>query len=371
MKLKQLYKDEKNILKNDNYYNIPPNKLNVISFRDTETLYSLFKEIMTKSQKGGVDFDFLDLIKHKKRSHSYSIFIIGLRIFKGNNLLKTAVGNKIKEIKNKIEPQFNISFEYIWLMICLYHDLGSSLEQNPCPAFKFSKETLTINHALAIPLAKAFNLDVYKNNWRRYFNYRLSKSVLDHGILGGILFYTELKKQYKELKKDKTEDFFITHNNIGWSKKLLEQVHGYVSWIIISHNMWFINHSEENQKKTEIKEYQDFKLNDLIIYNEQRLFFDQDPFLFLLCLIDSIDPIKKLVTKEHSEDKILDSIDIEIKYNEIIISLSSTLGKRKLKQYVKDIKDLKNWLGVSISESTDSKIIIIKIEDKAARSYKC
>lgn len=364
MKLKQLFEEEMNNLKKNNYYNIVhSDDFNSSTFSNKDTLYNIFREIMATNQKEGVDFDFLDLIKHKKRSHSYSVFLIGLRIFKESYLLKPAFENRIKEIENKIESQLKISFEYLWLMVCLYHDLGSSLEQNPCPAFKFSKETLTINHTLVIPPSKAFNLDVYKNNWRKYFNYRLSKSVLDHGVLGGLLFYTELKKKYKELRKDKPDDFFRTDKTIGWSKKLLEQVHAYVSWIIISHNMWFINEKDEKKKKDR-EEYQDNELNDLIISNEQRLFFDQDPFLFLLCLLDSIDPIKKIVTKKHSEDKILDSIDIEIKYNEIIISLSSTLGKRKLKQYVKDIKDLENWLGVSVSESTDSQIITIKIEEK-------
>lgn len=376
MKLKQLFEEEMNNLTKNNYYNIVhSDDFNSSTFSNKDTLYNIFREIMATNQKEGVDFEFLDLIKHDKKRHSFSVFLIGLKIFAQNNLLNTACTNKIEEIRNKIDTDFKITFEYIWLMVCLYHDLGSSLEQNPEQLFRFKTKSLSANIQFYFPHRNVFDIVVYKNNWRRYFNYRLSKSVLDHGILGGLLFYTELKKKYKELRKDKPDDFFITHNNIGWSKKLLEQVHGYVAWIIISHNMWFINESDEEKKK---KEYKDNKLDELIIKNEQRLFIDSDPFLFLLCLIDSIDPIKKLVTEENSVDKILKEIEIEINKDKIMLGLLDIPEQAKEK-YIEAIKDLEKWLGVrvrvseseSVSESTDRQIITIEIEDKAIRSYKC
>jgi hypothetical protein len=115
----------------------------------------------------------------------------------------------------------------------------------------------------------------------------------DHGILAGLLLYDTLLKTYNHIKAvgDKIDNDTYTYNNLYWSKKILN-IYNLCSWTVLAHNIFFLKVGVNNP--VEINSYLSKELGSLIIQADQLPITNlkDHPFLFLLCLVDSIEPSK-------------------------------------------------------------------------------
>jgi hypothetical protein len=162
--------------------------------------------------------------------------------------------------------------------------------------------------------------------------------------------FEENKQQAKRRKPDLDISNF-EYKGLHWSASQ-EDFFKLVANSIISHNIWFAYNDDDR------KRYKDNDLDSLIIDNQnQRISCESNPFLFLLLLADTIEPIKNFSPVNHSF--ILEKLNIEINSeNEIVISVVDNC--LRFEKWFDKIKDLENWTKVSVK--LFDKMINIKVE---------
>ena len=134
--------------------------------------------------------------------------------------------------------------------------------------------------------------------------------------------------------------------NLYWGKELEKDFY-FAARIIITHNIYKINPYDNA-----VFYYKYFNLNKLVS-SERLINIKKDPLLYLLCLIDSIEPIKIFYDNNH-----LDKISIEFKNNSILIDVSK-LTELVRCDYLGRIISLNNWLtDVNIINDNCVKIMI-------------
>lgn len=143
--------------------------------------------------------------------------------------------------------------------------------------------------------------------------------VLDHGILGGYMLFNNLVKNYvnKMANEPNKTEFIVDDRHCS-----IEQISlfAYMADCIVSHNIFFPNPSDKGI-------YREYGLNELTKYHKP-VKFKSNPLLFLLYLVDSIDPIKYFEQKTNLKyDEILKSIKIDFpSCNTIKLSISNLFG---------------------------------------------
>lgn len=109
----------------------------------------------------------------------------------------------------------------------------------------------------------------------RYFNYRHKNGRIDHGIFAGVLMYDRLVKN-RLIKKGKVGEKLLWED---W----LDGQYAYAAATVAIHNMWF-------PQKEDFVAYAESNLEQLI--GQAKISFQQAPLLFLLGLVDTLDPVK-------------------------------------------------------------------------------
>lgn len=180
-----------------------------------------------------------------------------------------------------------------------------------------------------------------KNEIFKYYEYRLQEfKVYDHGIVGGYIFYDMMCKIYCRsfLTKDRGTIFDFVKNNRCFCVEQLP-LFAYIADCIVSHNFFFSNSSSvDNYIKYEIKS----------IDSKKGISISDNPLLFLLELVDTIDPVKYFLKVNIAVDEILKSFDWIIDETGISIVLvdNSYIGLDNYIAYAKMILDIKDWLKV-------------------------
>ncbi len=209
----------------------------------------------------------LELITPFRAVHTVSAFLLGLTI-RDKLQFDTRNWRRLPGAKSA-----RGSFDLFWSWICLFHDVGYYYEDNPK---KFSDirsldgliERLGLKHNL-------LKVSEHKKLIEKYFNKRLmgSARVLDHGIVGAVLLYDALMD--------------LSNNSMVYSRiKRYEFFYAKICDTIALHNMW-------RATEATMEEYREYNLNELIPENNCHIIYYKDnPVLYLLALVDSIDPIK-------------------------------------------------------------------------------
>ena len=113
---------------------------------------------------------------------------------------------------------------------------------------------------------------------------------------------------------------------------------------IARHNMWF---ASDDTKQT----YKDYGLDELIPKpdNSHRISFSKQPLLFLLCLLDTLEPLKAYKSVRVGDDTILESIILDVlKCGESYsLVITDSLGDKILTR----AQDLDTWLDVSLHKT--------------------
>lgn len=400
----------------------------MINFRaDFEETKNRIKEYFKSGDKENVvnDFDNLDELRLE---HSMSLAYLGILI---NKNLKCCFENEMRKGLNIHISINNVHFEfnYIWNIICFYHDLGYNFESGKESIFKIStknqnynvseyidnktrtaksseicydakfsflydryfsnsfhqmfitsenntkknqlspKDYDRINNSFDIKIEYASNSidcrkkvilkksNFYKSTIEKYYVYRKNEmGVFDHGILGGYMLFDNLVKNYVNKMANEPNKTKFDVYNMSYS---IEQISlfAYMADCIVSHNIFFPNPSDKGI-------YREYGLNELVKYHKP-VKFKSNPLLFLLYLVDSIDPIKYFEQKTNLKyDEILKSIKINFpSFNTIKLSISNLFGIRNeiIEEYIKRIEGLSDWLGIVTNADYAEKSIEITI----------
>ncbi len=274
--------------------------------------------------------------------HVVCTFFLGIYLYENNERIKERIIAEIYRLKKKHKIKSDIRFSYIWFLICLFHDLGYDYENSPidCQSFKdyFKKvEGKYLKKIDGVPL-------LYESNYKKYFDYRLDDGKVDHGICAAFILYRDLCKiRNEQFNSDKPKTILC------W-EEALDNVYSYASWVILAHNIWFVKDSDECAKSN----YKKVGLQDLIFKENNGeinypISIGEHPFLFLFCLVDSIEPFK--IVKDIS---LLDEIMIEVKSDQIILESNLKCGCHDA--LLNKAVDLNNWL--TNAKIVENKVII-------------
>lgn len=287
-----------------------------------------------------------------KHCHTVSLYLIGLL---GKKYLSHCLKQKLNQLMNA--TWYN--FEYTWFLTCMYHDMVTCIEET-----KIEKDSQEQNKPLDFHLEKygiqhtPYNYSPIKKDVcltrfseeliKNYFNYRLNndkdKPKFDHGIVGGYLLFDKFYKNFIENTKDAEwqPDNSCYNNGVIWRKEHIDHS-AYIADAIICHNIWLSY--DDSTKAT----YEEYGLNPLIVgrNGKNKLSIAEYPLQFILCLLDTIEPVKRF--QELNPQDVLKLINVEFQDNGLKIEWDPELEKQKQFEYWKNgIIELGLWMHVEV-----------------------
>lgn len=304
-------------------------KMNICPFDSdyhTKEFITRFIELSGKAQQNPL-YKNIYKLEYQRLRHIVSTFFLGTYLYYNIPKIKEPIDLVISRFK-KQNPNSKIEFSFIWFLICLFHDLGYFIEDNDnynnFDDFIGNKVKYFLKERVGVP-------PLYEKIYKDYFNYRLSSpnnSIRkpDHGICGGIILFNTLNKILIGKQKYKKSE------GLSWNPKLVN-IYRHASWVILSHNIFFIREGDIDEQT-----YRNSNLSDLILDKQEdsKINLKKHAFLFLFALIDTIDPIKTLRSFEN-----LEKLKCEIDSDKIIFEVNDNRFKN---DYFNKVCDLKNWL---------------------------
>ncbi|GAA6528576.1 hypothetical protein LPYR103PRE_05490 [Segatella asaccharophila] len=349
-KMCTLYKGYNHVLstyKWEYYENSP--SLNIGMLSNSCKCKSFIRNCMKAGGKGN-DYlnDSLDSLSPSRIKHIVSCFLLGF-VFRENISKKDWIDKKLKTLCHDYSKDWKGEFSYIWMLICFFHDLGYNVEEgeNVIPeedgVFPPQRKSSVFLPRIYTPEAVS-----------AYEKYREEKYHVnvDHGIYGGKVCYEklcEIRRQHDSSKNTPNNlDNTVMITTMGqklredspqyyWGKPL-EKVYACISWTIICHNMFFVQEDTE-----EAKYYKEHDLGEFVYKKRARkIRLKSSPFLFLLCLVDTLEPIKKFNTLE-----VLKYISLDVNKMKIKIDVENTRNIGNLDEWEKyrdSVIGLNDWL---------------------------
>jgi len=283
-------------------------------------------------------------------AHTNSVFFLGCLFYKH------------LQLKNKMQiSRFGEGdhFFFVWYMTVLAHDLSYTYESD-FSNYKDSindninnlKQELRITNNDLLDLMENViqdenigNIEILLKSVKNYYRYCYNeRNKIDHGIVAGLKLYDSLEKNRK--KKDQGSE----HDKGGlyWGSKLTE-LYMMSSLGVLLHNIWAP--SEET-----IHLYKKYEMENL--KEAFPLIFKDFPFLFLLGVVDTLEPIK--LYKGCNPHYVLENILIGFENkNKVILrnDEGSNLDFTLLKEAA---IGLAGWLDVTVCIDDNSVTISIK-----------
>lgn len=357
-KIKSLY-DEIKDLDNWNYYfkdekcKKPAWNTNtehqqfIENFLKTSGKESILDDFFTEDlKKSNVKFNNFD-----RAIHTNSVFFIGCLLYE-----KLLLKDKINFIR---EDGKNDEFHFIWFLTSLVHDFGYFAERDKSKFPEITEKISSIKREHDLLdyrnsnkyLIEAYTeyqestrriIDYIPNYFKEAFQGKRSsrnESKIEHGIYAGLLLYDGLVRNRLKKAEDST---------LYW-KPDLDKFYAIASFSIAIHNM----------------------RRDGIIDNPNELKFsiDDEPYLFLFALADTIEPIKffekEIKTGDITVDYILKNILIDITENAITLQ-NAPESKLDFTKIICQVGGLSNWLDVKNYYDGNNITILIN-----AKKYQC
>lgn len=323
--------------KNDNNWNYySSSSIRSLNIENPDECRKFIHQYFSISGKVGCidDWTELNIILTESPSrcqHIVYTFLLGMGIYNRQNHIKELIDKKINDYSRKYELKSIVKFSFVWFLCCLFHDLGYPMENSRNLDWDFHPKEL--KKIEGVP-------GFYRNALKRYLQYiKKERSQIDHGIYAGVNMYRMLcdNRTNQEQQYDK-------NCMICW-EKALENIYNIASWIVMCHNVWLVD------KKNRIVDfYKKYKL-EILTYDEgeYKIKLKNSPLFFFFCLIDTIEPIKRV-----KDTFLLEAIYISIEDSQIAIhsNISCGCGDR----YMQDVENIANWL--TKTKKDDNKIII-------------
>lgn len=276
--------------------------------------------------------------------HTVSVFFLGIHIWKNTNIHPIFL-NDTTNIRG------NPTFQFIWFLSILFHDFAESIEKKVYfddldDLFK----KYNIEHRLT-DYKKVEHIDktLFQLIKKYYYYRRFSMKSIDHGILAGIYMYDKL---IKIRRKKEAEGKAENDNGLNWHESL-EPLYATAAGAIACHNMW-----TTKKRSKEHSDYIKFELDALVRPTFKKIKCTDNPLLFLLGLVDTIDPIKYFMKKGITPERILNGLDLECLEDSITI-INKGFTIETFKQYRDDNKrNFEGWLDLTVEEIIDNKFRI-------------
>ena len=292
------------------------------------------------SGKAGCIDEWTDLENILKASpsrcqHIVYTFLLGMGIYSRQIPIKKIIDEKIGFYSKKYGFESHVTFAFVWFLCCLFHDLGYAMESSGSLDWDFHPKEL--GKPEGVP-------SFYRNTIKRYLQYINRENFqTDHGIYAGVNMYLMLcdNRANQEQQCD-------NNSELCW-EEALEKIYNIVSWIVMCHNIWLV----DNKKKRCVDIYKEYKLDRLTHdTGEYKIKLKDSPLFFFFCLIDTIEPIKRVV-----DTSLLERIHISIEDRQITIhsDLPCGCGDR----YMQDVENIRTWL--IKTEKTEGNKIDIKL----------
>lgn len=293
-------------------------------------------------------------------NHILFTFSMGLLLAKFKNLDKLIEN----EYTKYFDGENNVFFK-TWLIISLYHDYGYFLFTND--KYKDIKhlDDFNVKHSIFNYISeeneakKLFGLNYLKPEKSRYskklyssyFDWRMHESsgyeTFEHGISGGYVLFDDivnnnLNSSIQEKKKLK-KIMMVNENNVSTN-----MFYQNICFRIMEHNIWTINPKGKFESSFDIS-----NLSEIYIGNYSKITIDE-PLLYLLSLVDTIEFIKRMSTtsldNQNSQSRpstLSRKILIDVEYNHIFIDTSLTNTVSGCDKWREGILNLKDWVNVS------------------------
>lgn len=235
-------------------------------------------------------------------------------------------------VNRYVNDDFEKDFLFFWFLICLFHDLGYVEENRGKDSAAFSISPNQMNELGDVDGVP----ELFKEVYPYYYIYRkLEFGVVDHGICAGLRMYRDLCNIRKEHARYNTNPRF-------WREGLIP-IYNLASWIVLAHNIWFVS----DAKRSDCENYRKYALAKLILETKTGNGVQENvhypfklkeyPILFLFCLVDLIEPMKKIGKKDCCDS-------IEFKLSKNILAISSDLTCKCVKDYLDNVANASKWL---------------------------
>ena len=310
-------------------------------------------------------------------------------------------------------------FSYLWFLTCLYHDYGYIVEENWRPPRRLSDKPsvspkdgffqlkgmmnrmrityspyqqvnplwrgstggrqtserlfeFLLQHSSSLKEGLHFDCGAEVLDFRypqslimKYFSYglhELQPPVYNHGIIGGYLLFDRLLKGYASAymhsHPNQTEDY-PDIKDFSWRGKAfsIEQIplFAHIADCIIAHNIWKADAAAEAK-------YRECGLGKLVGDNFKKIRFQENPLLFILSVVDTIEPYKIYgLPSAMGRDalRIWKSIDLSFQNN--ILTVASRYKCRPIEKMYQKAKGLKSWVDITdVIVGNDGKSLSIK-----------
>ena len=345
--LKNLYELMEEELHN---LNVPEEFCKLNSFITDGKKSALFIRQLLDDESFNIPDERSDLyrIAEMRARHSAVTFLMGLVFRKFAGLF-----DKIPTIINK-DNSFAMQ---MWLITSLYHDKAYSSEYikyeyidyiSKFRPFLLTDDNTKFSHiypdTLAYTYADISNYDRYAVSFHQN---KPTNEKRDHGILGGIMMYSELSK--RALKQNNDSELPIIKA---------------CSLAVAQHNIFKSSNKERD------KEYKKYDLNTLLSTSTFKIRHEKALLLFL-SLIDTIECVKKFSQSQKSNRYLetlttLKSIKLSVSEHEILLDLSE-LSKRINEKYDFELNNMfDNYINVLRTINTWTEI---KIADRGANQF--
>ena len=283
--------------------------------------------------------EIFNIKKLSRSEHTYIVFLLGYLVY-------TKLEDSQKNyFKNNHYENPKKHFQLIWFLTSIVHDIFFDIEQKKeCEEFKdlnyeldSVKNKFSIENCLLSNLQYCAKLDkkfeTFLGILGKYYKYRYCHDDrIDHGIVSGLVIFDLLVKH--RIKKSSTSTSY-------W-KEELDKLYFEAGLSIASHNIW------SSDSKLKDKNYKDYGLEILVNSSKKSIFpikFSEMPFLFLLGLVDTIEPTKTF--RNRSVFEILNSLDINVTKNYLKLRNSKD-SKLNFSELTKKVNGLENWLDVTL-----------------------
>ena len=178
-----------------------------------------------------------------------------------------------------------------------------------------------------------------------------SLPVLLKTVAESHLFFDRFVKNFLKFCQDKTVErngFILAEGNLAWHIEQISHA-AYVADAIICHNLWMSNN--------EIL-YSAYGLSPLLYttHEENKLSTGSYPLQFMLCLLDTIEPIKRFGPKPDYEGslsakEVLSNIGIEFQKTSIVLSWNNEIEEQdSFNKWKNSIMALNQWMNVECED---------------------
>jgi len=339
------------------YYKKISNQIGLIDLIPNNNVAINF--IMEYFYTGGKSSLFLSDHEFSRAKHVIMSYFLGVMILNNTNL-KQKLNAYIKKELNHISNIFyeeNDNTLYFWYLTALFHDIGYIFEN------KVTTKELSENERSDIFLdSTSINGQVYSfklntnrfsvNTYHKYYLYAFKNlKIHEHGFLGGNMLFNRMKDNLvKKIKNEASYDnafnikSFVSED-LHWSINHLD-IYRMLSFVVMEHNIWRL------EDESLAREY---GLDNLLLDNYKRIDSDNEPLLFLLSLVDAIEPFQKFDNEIGNKNpnfevflNFLNNTKIEFEANKV--KISNFTQDILFKEVENSVRDIKKWMNVEFKK---------------------